>query len=142
MRLLWIIIVIVIQPSVLYSQGKNHNWLIGYDVGLFDTNVTSTKARLHIDANNFTIIPQTRKMAFRATQGNISDENGNLIIASNGCWIANANGDTMMNGAGLNTGTLGINGWCNNTSGIPWSHGAVVLPFPELTIVPNSFRIS
>ena len=130
MRLFWIILVLIILPEVLYSQGKNHNWLIGYSSALFDTNVTSPKARLHIDANNFTIIPQTRKMAFRATQGNISDENGNLIIASNGCWIANAMGDTMMNGAGLFTGTLGINGWCDNNSGIPWSHGAVVLPFP------------
>lgn len=130
MRLFWIITIFLTQPFVAYSQGKNHNWLIGYDIGLADTHVTSTKARLQIDSGNFTIIPQTRKMAFITTQGNISDENGNLIIASNGCWIANAAGDTMANGSGLITGTLGINGWCDNNSGIPWSHGAVVLPFP------------
>jgi len=113
-----------------FSQGKNHNWLIGYNVSLIDTNVTATKARLLYNSNSLTIIPETRKMPFRATQGNISDENGNLIIVSNGCWVANALGDTMLNGGGLNTGNFTSLGWCDNVSGLPMSHGNVVLPFP------------
>jgi transposase len=66
----------------------NHQWIIGY--GQFtDSFTTSQKARILFDNNNYTIIVETRKLAFRAAQGNISDNNGNLLFASNGCWIKN-----------------------------------------------------
>ena len=71
----------------LSGQGYNHNWLIGYDTGLFDTNVTSTKAWLKYDASNITVTPDNFKMPFRAAQGNISDANGNLLMVSNGCCL-------------------------------------------------------
>jgi hypothetical protein len=115
--------------SLSYSQGFNHNFLIGYDIGLFDTNVTSTKARLHFDSNSDTVSPETRKLAFRAAQGNISDQNGNLLISTNGCWVANASGDTMLNGSGLNPGQF-ANDWCTSTSGIPFPNADVILPMP------------
>jgi hypothetical protein len=81
------------------GQGFNHTFLLGYDTGLFDTNVVSTKARLDYTLNSISVIPETRKLAFRASQSNISDSAGNLLMATNGCWIANALGDTMLNGA-------------------------------------------
>jgi hypothetical protein len=113
------------------GQGYNHNWLIGYASGIgLDTNVTSTKARLLYNSNSLNIVPETRKMAFRASQGNISDQNGNLLAVSNGCWIANALGDTMLNGSGLNTGGFTANGWCDQISGMPVPHGNMILPFP------------
>ncbi len=127
---LFLLLLILACKDHSIAQGRNHNWLIGYDVALFDTNVTSTKARLFYDSNSLTVIPETRKMPFRGTQGNISDENGNLIIVSNGCWIANATGDTMMNGGGLNTGNLTSLGWCDDVTGLPYFHTNVVLPFP------------
>jgi type IX secretion system substrate protein len=112
-----------------FSQGLNHNYLIGYDTGLFDTNVTSTKARLFFDNNTVTVFPETRKLAFMAAQGNISDENGNLILSTNGCWIANGTGDTIINGSGLNPGQL-TDDWCLQTSGIPFPHADIILPMP------------
>jgi hypothetical protein len=115
--------------SVAFAQGLNHTFLLGYDIALFDTNVTSTKARLNIDSNNIVVIPETRKMAFVATQGNISDQNGNLMITSNGCWVANANGDTMLNGADLNPGPFTSN-WCDQSFGLPLPHGNIILPYP------------
>src|SRR5215203_1471064 len=121
---------LLLHQTHAICQGKNHNWLVGYDVALADTNVTSTKATLNYNTTGLTIFPETRKMAFRATQGNISDEAGNLIIVSNGCWIANATGDTMLNGEGLNTGNFAVLGWCGTTTGLPMSHGNVILPFP------------
>jgi len=111
-----------------FSQGKNFNFLIGYNISLGIPQVTSTKARLLFDTNSLTVVPETRKMPFEAAQGNISDENGNLIIVSNGCWIANATGDTMLNGGGLDVGTL--TAWCDNTTGLPYSHINTILPFP------------
>jgi hypothetical protein len=129
-NVLSLVLFILVFSNQVNAQGRNHNWLIGYDVGLADTNVTSTKARLQIDSSSLSIIPETRKMPFISTQGNISDENGNLIIVKNGCWIANATGDTMLNGSGLNTGNLTSLGWCDDVTGLPYPHTNVVLPFP------------
>jgi len=110
------------------AQGYNHQWLIGRRTNL-DTITTSTKARLLFDIGNMTVIPESRKMAFYETQANISDENGNLIAATNGCWIMDATGDSMQNGSGLSPGSF-ANSWCTNTSGIPFSNAALIIPFP------------
>ena len=115
-----------------HGQGLNHQWLLGYDTALFDTNVISTKSRLLFNQNSFSLMPESRKLAFRAAQANISDENGNLLMATNGCWIMNSLGDTMMNGSGLFTGGL-TNSWCTSTTGIPISHSNLVLPYPSDT---------
>nr|MBK9650297.1 T9SS type A sorting domain-containing protein [Bacteroidota bacterium] len=112
------------------GQGKTHHFLLGYDVGLADTNVTSTKARFLIDSNSIITVPESRKMPFGSTQATMSDENGNLIIATNGCWIADATGDTMLNGGGLNP-SIYMKDWCDNTSGFPVPHANVILPFPD-----------
>ena len=115
-------------PVMAQSQGKTHNFLIGYNI-LTDAYTTSGKGRLLFDSNSVTVISESRKMAFRAAQGNISDENGNLLIVSNGCWIADATGDTMMNGGGLNPNSF-TNNWCDAYSGIPLAHGNFILPYP------------
>ncbi len=130
-----VFLIIILNCQLLYfhfgfSQGRNHQFLIGYDTGLFDTNVTSTKARLLFNSNSVAILPETRKMAFRAAQGNISDENGNLLMVSNGCWIANTTGDTMQNGSGLNPGSF-ANDWCSAVIGIPFPHSNVIIPWPD-----------
>ncbi len=124
------ILLIVFSPSLIFSQGRCHNWLLGYQI-ILDTNSTTTRARLLIDSSSIAILPETRKMAFAGTQANISDENGNLLIASNGCWIANALGDTMLNGSNLNPPIGGpLTGWCDNTSGLPILNGNLIVPFP------------
>ena len=83
-----------------FSQGKNANFLLGYSVGLFDTNVVSEKATLFFNQNSYSLTPDSFKMPFMSAQGNLSDESGNLLMVSNGCWIADATGDTMLNGGG------------------------------------------
>jgi hypothetical protein len=60
----------------------------------------------YFDINSETFTSEFRKMSFKGTQANISDSNGNLLMASNGIWIANATGDTMLNGGGLNPGLI------------------------------------
>ncbi len=41
----------------LSGQGYNHNWLIGYNSGLLDTNVTTNNAILSFDANSINVAP-------------------------------------------------------------------------------------
>ena len=129
-----ILIILLILPTLFsfeksVGQGLNHTFLLGYDIALFDTNVTSTKARLNFDSVSVTAIPQTFKMPFRAAQANISDQNGNLLMYTNGCWIADATGDTMQNGGGLNPGPF-TSSWCGASIGIPDIYSSIILPWP------------
>lgn len=110
------------------AQGFNHSWLIGSEVN-YDTNTTASKARLLFDAITADTIGETRKLPVWETQANISDANGNLLFASNGCWIMDASGDTMQNGNGLNPG-LWVDSYCSNTTGLPNIGGNIIIPYP------------
>ncbi|MBK9048670.1 MAG: hypothetical protein IPL74_18980 [Bacteroidetes bacterium] len=104
-----------------YGQGYNHQWLLG-SCNFFQ----DPKGRILFDSGSYSLINENRKMVFKGTQANISDAGGNLLMSSNGIWIANATGDTMMNGSGLNPSPFTSN-WPN---GFPISFGNVALPFP------------
>lgn len=113
------IVLLLVNQIHSRGQGLNRHFLIGYDVGLFDTNVVSTKGIFQFDSVSYNLTPANFKMPFRATQGNLSDESGNLLMVSNGCWIADATGDTMQNGAGLLPNSFS-NTWCDDITGIPF----------------------
>jgi hypothetical protein len=103
------------------AQGFNHQWLIG-DQWL----QTIPKGRMTFDSTSYIYQAEYRKMPLNGTQGNICDANGNFLMSSNGVWIANANNDTMLNGAGLNPGSH-VNSYPN---GLYLPNANVFLPFP------------
>jgi len=105
-----------------FCQGFNHTFLIGYAASM-------NKARINFDTNSVAVVGEVREMSFFITQGNISDKNGNLLMASNGCWIANGLGDTMLNGANINPGFFTSDN-CAPTSGLPLIHGNLFVPSP------------
>lgn len=112
--------IVLLLVNLIHSrgQGLNRHFLIGYDIGLADTNVVSRKGDFEFDSLSYLLTPTNSKMPFLSTQGNISDNNGNLLMVSNGCWIADATGDTMQNGSGLLPNNF-TNTWCDDISGIP-----------------------
>ena len=113
-----------------FTQGMNHNFLLGYTTGLPDTNVTHNRARLEIDSNSLTVYPASFKMYFNAMQANISDEQGNLLMYTNGCWIADATGDTMQNGGNINPGSH-ANSYCTvGGYGFNYPSMSAFLPYP------------
>ncbi|HMT29088.1 MAG TPA: hypothetical protein PKD91_07400, partial [Bacteroidia bacterium] len=116
-----VLLFLVVLSLKSMGQGYNHQWLLGsYNFP------QDPKGRMLFDANNYTMLNETRKMPFKGTQANISDSNGNLLMSSNGVWIANATGDTMMNGSGLNPGGI-TSSWPN---GLPMTANNIFLPFP------------
>ncbi len=104
-----------------FSQGLSHTWLLGYIT-------TDTLMRINFSTTSATLITEIRKMPFQETQGNISDENGNLLMSSNGIWIANSANDTMLNGSNLNP-NLTTNSM--KPFGLALMNGNIVLPMPE-----------
>ena len=120
MKKILFVVLILVRSMTCYGQGFNHQWLLGY------WNFQDDKGKLLFNSSNYTPVIEQRKMTFYGTQANISDAGGNLLMASNGIWIANATGDTMMNGAGLNPSYLAT-AW---PLGIPFGHGNLTIPFP------------
>ena len=98
------ILVLLIGISELNAQGINNLWLLGYGSywgGSFK----------HTKINFFNGTPlvttDSLEMDIFRTSANISDVNGNLLFYSNGYYIADASGDTMLNGNNISpTGNL------------------------------------
>ncbi len=114
------VVVILCQPLGAEAQGLNANWLLGYANG--------NKINMSFSDTSYSIWTGSRKMRFSTTEGNISDRFGNLIISSNGKWIANATGDTMLNGTGLNPGAFTSSSI--NNDGLLLEYANVILPWP------------
>ena len=65
-------------------------------------------------------------MNFIGTNGIISDRLGNLLFSSNGIYVANALGDTMINGEGLNPSYYTS---AYDSFGLPIDQGNLIIPF-------------
>ena len=115
-----IVIYLFICSSNLFGQGYNHQWLLGY------VNAPYLTATMSFDSSSYNLQTGFRKMKFDDAEGNISDQNGNFLMSSNGQWIANANNDTMLNGSGLNP----CPDLLNYPRGSPLAFSNLILPFP------------
>lgn len=105
----------------LIAQLETSKWLFSgiYNNGLpMEFNFDTLPPTLHV---------KNRKMNFDCANASISDHAGNLLLYTNGIWIANSTGDTMLNGNRIVQNNLPI-GWINN--GLPVIQGTLILPFP------------
>jgi hypothetical protein len=73
------------------------------------------------------IDPVSRDIDFFRTNTNMSDVSGNLLFSTNGTFVANALGDTMLNGSGLNPGTYAD----QYPEGLYIAQGVLALPRPN-----------
>ena len=68
-----------------------------------------------------------REIEFFRTNTNIADANGVVRISTNGTLVANALGDTMLNGGGINPGPFST----QYPEGLPSSQVVLAIPKPE-----------
>ncbi len=118
------LIILVLRPVALAQTGLNNLWMGGYseEYGLpwGGTDI--------VFYNGSAVITQVdREIDFKRTSANITDPAGNLLFSTNGAYLANATGDTLMNGTGLNPS--------NYTSMFPEglfiSQACLILPKPD-----------
>ena len=88
-----IIFFIIVNSLCAYSQGIDNLWMMGYESW-----AGFPYGGINIDFNSGTpnIYGVNRIQNFKATNANITDNSGNLLFSSNGVWIADATGDTML----------------------------------------------
>ena len=109
--------------SLVFSQGRNSVFFMGYHDA-----PTSNEARMTFTNISYSLTLEQRDIPFEFTQGNISDENGNILMSSNGVFIANSTGDTMSNGSGLNPSQI-VDDW--KDFGLPMPYANIILPMPD-----------
>ena len=68
------------------------------------------------------------QMNFESTMAVMPDTLGNILFYTNGCYIANADGDTMLHGGGINPGEM--HDFTCPTSGYASPLGAMILQMP------------
>jgi hypothetical protein len=73
-------------------------------------------------------LPASLRMNFESTAAAVADSLGNLLFYTNGCYVADAQGDTMPGGAGLNPGEM--HDWTCPSVGYASPKGAMTLPWP------------
>ncbi|MFZ1695168.1 MAG: T9SS type A sorting domain-containing protein [Flavobacteriales bacterium] len=110
------------------AQSRSNLWLGGFEDqspppwGGVDLGFTS---------ESLSVAPATRVIDFFRTNANITDSEGNLQFSTNGAFLGNALGDTLLNGTGLNPS--------NYTNlypeGLHGSQYALILPEPESSTV-------
>ncbi|NUQ26866.1 MAG: hypothetical protein HUU34_23225, partial [Saprospiraceae bacterium] len=110
-----------------YSQKYDYVWLMGQN-----SQMTIEHSGTIID---FSALPpdisyEFRDMNFLQVNASICDTAGNLLFYTNGIYIANALGEPMQNGFGLNPGPHAET-W--QDYGYILDQGAMVLPVPENT---------
>ncbi|MFM8916380.1 MAG: hypothetical protein ACKOGP_01390, partial [Bacteroidota bacterium] len=123
-RIAQLTLVLLMFPVLLLSQGINNLWMMGYanyigglPWGGIDIDFTSGQPSI-----NHTI----REMDFRRAVSTICDNSGNLLFVTNGAYIADATGDTMQNGSGLNPSVYTT--WYPD--GLPPPQMNVIIPDP------------
>ena len=120
---------IVIQGCIpLYhaqaQQGLNNMWTGGYASwagpphGGLDLNFLSGSLQMGYIS---------RDIGFRHSSANITDASGNLLFATNSTFIADVNGDTLLNGTGINPSSY----TSSYPDGLTIPQTALILPKPS-----------
>jgi len=83
------------------AQGVNNNWLGGYQSSAGPPN---GGVDIDFQSGSREVSYAERAIGFFRSNANISDLDGTVILSSNACFMGNALGDTLLNGAGLSPG--------------------------------------
>ncbi|NUQ25936.1 MAG: PKD domain-containing protein [Saprospiraceae bacterium] len=113
--------------GLLGQSKQDYIWLFGYDSWAATENPIFGGSVIDFNQDPPATFIDLRDMNINATLASICDTAGNLLLYSNGIYIANAQHDTIANSEGLNPGgTLGFDSY-----GMRLPQGALLLPLPE-----------
>lgn len=90
--------------QAIAQQKYDYNWLFGYDTDLGTPG--GDGADISFNEDTISISYVQRDMYIYVTNASISDSLGNLLLYTNGCYIANAEHEMMVNGDSLNPGQV------------------------------------
>jgi hypothetical protein len=106
------------------AQGLDNLWLGGFED---ESPPPWGGVNLNFISGSLVITMEVRTMDYNRSSANITDAIGNLLFSTNGAYLANALGDTLLNGTGLNPSAY----TSNHPEGLLISQACLTLPKPE-----------
>lgn len=125
MRILILFVLLTLQVRLTIAQGVDNLWIMGYDHA---TGLPYGNTNIDFNTGSPSIYYQNREISFARCSASICDSLGDLLFFTNGFFILNANNDTILNGAYLDTGAV-MNSWINIGSPVP--QGVFIIPKPK-----------
>jgi len=123
MRVFPLISFILFSNLLMSQNGFGNQWIFGRPGVVFPSGTI-----LDFNENPREIVPIFKQMELEGSCAIMCDSVGKLLFYSNGCYIANANHQMMMNGDSIGKGFL-ESSYCN-TGGSPLTQGIIALPKP------------
>lgn len=114
----------LLVQHALAQQGLNNLWLGGFDS---DGPPPFGGVDLDFQSGSMVISTMSRAIGFGRTSANITDASGELLFSTNGAFLSDRNGDTLMSGTGLNPSTY----TSSYMEGLHISQACLILPKPE-----------
>lgn len=106
------------------QQGYGNQWIFG----AFDDSPNPSGTTLNFNDDTLKIEPIYKPLDLEGSCAIMCDSAGKLLFYSNGCYIANATHQVMVNGDSIGKGKLETS-FCN-TGGNPMIQGMIALPKP------------
>ena len=114
----------LLLSQTINDDNRDNIWLFGYDSF---TEPHLGGSVIDFNPNTPEIYYEPREMDLAQLLASICDTAGNLLLYTNGLYIANAGHEMMVNGDSINPGPSTF----SYPNGLPISQGAIVLPIPE-----------
>jgi hypothetical protein len=127
MKYLFIYYILLLSFSLNAQIKFDYNWMFGYQ----NSEIPNIYDGVNIDFNTTPSDTTPVDMPFPIYLSNatMSDEQGNLLFYTNGCFVANRNHEIMMNGDSINPGDLHDFSCYRGYSG--GKQNMVVIPIPN-----------
>ncbi len=114
---------------IIHGQNKqDYQWIIGHDTSLLDTGGNGIQFNFKYCPVETSNISTVHNFYMEGANTSMSDEEGNLLFYSNGCYIVNREGFIMENGDSINPGLVN-DFWCPS-GGSPIRQGVISIPMP------------
>ncbi len=126
--LLVLILVHVLASSILGQSKRDYQWIIGYDTSLLVAGGDAILMDFNFCPINPINVPSVHDFWMEGSNTSMSDEEGNLLFYSNGCYIVNKMGEIMENGDSINPGLV-QDIYCS-AGGSPYVQGVLSIPAP------------
>lgn len=121
----------LLLPSIkIDAQNKrDYQWIIGYDTSSLDLEGAAILLNFHETPRHISNFITVDNFWMEGSNTSMSDEIGNLLFYSNGCYIVNSKHEIMENGGGINPGI--IEDFYCDAGGSPLVQGAITIPSPN-----------
>lgn len=126
-RILQVLFLLFFTISVEGQHKHDYIWVFGQPPAATDTMQGGTDINFNTNPVELDFVSRDRIIG--PYNSSICDEDGNLLFYTNGCYIADATNEIMMNGDTLNPGIV-YEEFCPGNNFYPTSQNSFVLPEP------------